>query len=64
NTYTIDDVAVIIGSLNALRIFEGANVDTERAEEIFTLFYETVLNIAGMQQAVPPLSFMKDPFEY
>lgn len=64
NTYTIDDVAVIVGSLNALRIFEGANVDTERAEEIFTLFYETVLNIAGMQQAVPPLSFMKDPFEY
>ena len=55
NTYTIDDVAIIIGALNAIRIFESAGVDTVKAEEVFTLFFETILNKAGMQQSAPPI---------
>jgi len=64
NTYTIDDVAIIIGALNAMRIFESADVDTVKAEEVFTLFFDTILNQAGMQQSAPPLPVAKSKFEY
>ncbi|GAG73851.1 unnamed protein product, partial [marine sediment metagenome] len=37
------------------RIFESAEVDTVKAEEVFTLFFETILNKAGMQQSAPPI---------
>ncbi len=63
-TYTTDDVAIIVGALNAIRIFEGANVDTDRAEEVFTIFFETVVNEAGMQQSAPPIPVFKGTFEY
>ena len=63
-TYTTDDVAIIVGALNAIRIFEGATIDTERAEEVFTIFFETVLNKAGMQQSAPPIPVFKGTFEY
>ncbi len=64
NTYTTDDVAIIVGALNAIRIFPHANMDTDRAEEIFTIFFETVLNKAGMQQSAPPIPISKGTFEY
>jgi len=63
-TYTTDDVAIIVGALNAVRIFESASVDSQRAEEIFTIFFETILNKAGMQQSAPPIPVSKDKFEY
>jgi len=63
-TYTTDDVAIIVGALNAIRIFEGATLNTERAEEVFTIFFETVLNKAGMQQSAPPIPVAKSTFEY
>ena len=44
NTYTIDDVAIIIGALNAIKIFESAEVDEVKAEEMFTRFFDTILN--------------------
>lgn len=64
NTYTIDDVAIIVGALNAMRIFESADVDELKAEEVFTLFFDTILNQAGMQQSAPPLPVAKSKFEY
>jgi len=64
NTYTIDDVAIIVGALNAMRIFESAEVDEVKAEEVFTLFFDTILNKAGMQQSAPPLPVAKSKFEY
>lgn len=64
NTYTIDDVAITIGALNAMRIFESAEVDGVKAEEVFTLFFDTILNKAGMQQSAPPILVGKSTFEY
>ena len=64
NTYTIDDVAIIIGVLNAMRIFESTDVDEVKAEEVFTLFFDIILNQAGMQQSAPPLPVAKSKFEY
>ena len=63
-TYTTDDVAIIVGALNAMRIFESAEIDEIKAEEVFTRFFDAVLNQAGMQQSAPPLPVAKSKFEY
>ena len=64
NKYTIDQVGEIIGTLNALRIFETADVDAGLAEEIFKTFHEEIVNKAGLQISAPPLKIAKSPFEY
>ncbi len=64
NVYSIDDVGAIVGTLNALRIFETADVDADQAEEIFTIFWEEVVNKGGLQLSTPPLALAKAPFEY
>ena len=64
DVYTIDDVGTIIGTLNALRIFETADVDADAAEEVFRTFFEEVINKGGLQLSTPPLPIAKDPFEY
>ena len=63
NTYTIDNVAVIMGALNSLKFNAGDAVDQEQVEKLFTRFYENAVNRSGLQQAVPPLKVAKDPFE-
>lgn len=64
STYTIDDVGVIIGALNAMRIFETADVDADAAEEVFRVFWEQVINKGGLQLSAPPVKLAKSPFEY
>ena len=64
NKYTIDQVGEIIGTLNALRIFETADVDADLAEEVFKTFHEEIVNKAGLQISAPPLKIAKSPFEY
>ena len=64
SAYTIDDVGAIVGTLNALRIFETADVDADTAEEVFRVFWEEVVNKGGLQMSAPPLQIAKSPFEY
>lgn len=63
NSYTIDDVAVILGALNSLRIFGSSDVDRVKVLEIFTNFFENVVNISGLQVAAPPKNVSKGLFE-
>ena len=62
--YSIDEVGSIIGAINALRIFETADVDGDLAEEVFKTFHEEVINKGGLQISAPPLKIAKSPFEY
>jgi len=63
DTYTTDDVAEIIGALNAIKLFGGQDLDTGLAEDVFTQFFKAVLDKAPMQQSAPPLDANKSPFE-
>ena len=62
-TYTIDDVGTILGSINAARLFLDARIDQDQAEAIFTGFYESAVNISGLQISSPPVGLFKAPFE-
>ena len=62
--YTIDEFGAIVGALNALRIFETADVDADQVNEVFTAFWEQVMNKGGLQMSAPPLKAAKSPFEY
>ena len=64
NSFTIDEVGEIIGTLNALRIFETADVDADLAEEVFKTFHEEVINKGGLQISAPPIKVAKSSFEY
>ncbi len=64
DSYTIDQVGAIIGTLNALRIFETADVDADRAEDVFRSFHENIVNKGGLQLSTPPIPVAKSPFEY
>ena len=61
--YTIDDVAVIMGALNSARLFGGDAIDQAQAEEIFTGFFESAVNMSGLQMAAPPKNVAKGTFE-
>ncbi len=60
-TYTIDDVAAIVGGLNAMRLYGDA--DGRLVEEILTGFFESAVNLSGLQQSVPPVASGKGAFE-
>ena len=64
DSYSIDDVGAIMGALNAMRIFETADIDAGLAEEIFKTFWENAVNKGGLQQSAPPVKIAKSPFEY
>ena len=63
-SYTIDEVGTIIGTLNAMRIFETADIDADLAEEVFKTFHEEVINKGGLLLSAPPIKAVKSPFEY
>ncbi|RME84111.1 MAG: hypothetical protein D6775_06350, partial [Caldilineae bacterium] len=63
NTYTIDNVAVIMGALNSLKFFGGNAVDAGEVEDIFTNFFLNAVNKSGLQQSVPPIPVAKGEFE-
>ncbi len=64
DVYTIDDFGAIMGALNALRIFETADVDADAVNEVFTSFWENVMNKGGLLQSAPPIFIAKSPFEF
>ena len=63
DTYTIDDVATIMGAVNSLKIFGGSAVNPDKVEEIFTGFFESAVNMSGLQQSAPPKDVAKGTFE-
>jgi hypothetical protein len=63
NTYTVDDVAVIMGAVNSLKLFGGSAVNQDKVEEIFTGFFESAVNLSGLQQSAPPKDVAKGTFE-
>ncbi len=63
DTYSVDDVAVIMGALNAARYFGGNVIDQEEAERLFAGFFESAVNLSGLQQSVPPVGVAKGKFE-
>ena len=63
DTYTVDDVAVIMGAVNSLKLFGGSAVNQDKAEEIFTGFFESAVNLSGLQQSAPPKDVAKGTFE-
>lgn len=63
NSYTINDIATIMGSINSARLFAGDAVDQTKAEELFGNFFESAVNKSGMQQSVPPIPVAKGKFE-
>jgi len=63
DVYTVDDVAVILGAINSLKLYGGDAVDQGNIEKIFTLFFENAVNKSGLQQSVPPIDVAKGVFE-
>ena len=63
NAYTIDNVAVIMGALNASRLFGENVIDTAKASDMFTGFFESAVNLSHLQQSVPPKNVAKGTFE-
>lgn len=53
SVYTADDVAWILGGLNAL-VLEGESAVLFDAERTFTAFFESTLDLSGMQLSAPP----------
>ena len=43
DTYRIDDIAVIMGALNSLKLFGGSAVDQAKVEVIFTDFFQSAV---------------------
>lgn len=52
-TYTVDDVAWIIGGLNVLTL-RGTQETQEAAKRVLMTFYEATMGVAGMQLSAPP----------
>ena len=63
SSYKVDDIAVILGALNAARIFAGDAIDQSSAETIFTAFFESAVNKSGLQLSAPPKDVAKGDFE-
>ncbi|GAB4503745.1 MAG: hypothetical protein Fur0043_07370 [Anaerolineales bacterium] len=63
HTYTIDNVAVIMGALNSLRYYATDAVDVAAVENIFTAFFLNAVNKSGLQQSVPPIPVAKGEFK-
>jgi len=63
NVYAIEDVATIMGAINSSLIFLGDAIDSNQAETMFAGFYESAVNLSGLQQAVPPIPVAKGAFE-
>ncbi len=63
NSYTIDDVATVMGALNSVRHFGGSAVDQTKVEEMFAGFFENAVNLSGLQMAAPPKAVAKGAYE-
>jgi len=63
NVYTIEDIAAIMGAINSSLIFLDDVIDANQAETMFAGFFESAVNMSGLQQSVPPIPVSKGAFE-
>ncbi len=52
-----------MGAINSLKLFAGDAVDQEKVGAIFAGFFESAVDLSGLQQSVPPKTVAKGPFE-
>jgi len=57
-SFTSDEVAVLLGAFNAIRLFAASDVGAEKLAKDMTKFFETVVNKSGLQISAPPISFI------
>ncbi|MDC3379394.1 hypothetical protein OAX78_03835, partial [Planctomycetota bacterium] len=55
STYSADDVAAILGALNALRIHGGSAVDQSQLTVLLVNLFEGLVNRSGLQLSAPPM---------
>jgi hypothetical protein len=60
STYSVDDIGVVVGALNAMLIFGDASLDT--VIPMLEHFFEATVNISGLQISAPPVSMIA-PYE-
>ena len=63
SSHSIDDVAAIMGAVNASRLFLGDAIDQGLADRLYVNFFESAVNLGGLQQSVPPVPVAKGAFE-
>jgi hypothetical protein len=61
-TYNADDIGVILGALNAARLFLGERVDREIADLRMRVFFCKTVNFAGLQMSMPSANLMPEWF--
>lgn len=57
-TYNADDIGIILGALNASRLFLGDRIDREIAELRMRVFFCKAVNTSNLQMSMPSPSFM------
>lgn len=59
-TYNADDVGIIVGALNASRLFLVGRVNRDLAELRTRLFFCKAVNVSGLQMSMPSADFMPE----
>lgn len=59
-TFNADDVGMILGALNAGRLFLKDRVDRELADLRMRIFFCKAVNVSGLQMSMPGPEFMPD----
>ncbi len=61
--YTIEQVAHVLGALNALQRYGGDSVELDRVEQVLNGFFESVVDMSGLQLSAPPVGMMMGKYE-
>jgi len=56
--FKVDEVAVLLGAFNAIKLFAASDVGAEKLATDMTKFFEVVINKSGLQISAPPVSFI------
>lgn len=63
SVYRVDDIAVILGALNSLRINAGPQMNPDIFKDlnkITTHFFESSINLSQLQMSAPPIMFISE----
>ena len=59
-TFNADDIGIILGALNASRLFLKDRVDRDLAELRMRVFFCKALNVSGLQMSMPSMDFLPE----
>ena len=59
-TFNADDIGIILGALNASRLFLKARIDRELAELRMRVFFCKAVNMSGLQMSMPSMDFLPE----